>query len=181
LEFRRVLFRSWGEGGIGKTTLAAEVARALNSDYNQRIVWTSAEKRADFTYSTFLDEIALRFNRNELLRLAVEPKTSEVEMLVAEAPTLVVLDNFETISPDEARFCAEFLAHRIACSGLITTREQITGTRNIRIDAMSPTEGEEFLERLISADPNAFVGLDRKRLMETAALNPLVMEWVVAQ
>src|SRR5260370_10561688 len=131
----------WGGGGIGKTTLAAEVARALGKAYSQRIVWTSADKRADFTYSTLLDEIALRLNRNDLLRLALEPKASEVQMLIAGAPTLVVLDNFETISPDEAKFCSEFL-----------------------IDAMSPTEGKEFLERLISqsADPNAFEGLDRE-------------------
>ena len=173
----------WGEGGIGKTTLAAEVARALIKDYGQRLVWTSADKRADFTYSTFLDEIALRLNRNDLLRLAVDPKTSEVQMLVAEATTLIILDNFETISPDEAKSCSEFLANKATCSGLITTREQVTGARNIRIDAMSRAEGKEFLERLInqSAEPSAFDGLDRERLMETAALNPLVMEWVVAQ
>lgn len=178
-----LLIALWGEGGIGKTTLAAEVARALIKDYGQRLIWTSADKRADFTYSTFLDEIALRLNRNELLRLAVEPKTSEVQMLMAEAPTLVVLDNFETITPDEAKSCSDFLAHKASCSGLITTRDRVAGARNIRIDAMSRDEAKEFLERLISqsADPNAFEGLDRERLMVTAALNPLVMEWVVAQ
>jgi hypothetical protein len=114
----------WGEGGIGKTTLAAEVARALAKAYSQRIVWTSADKRADFTYSILLDEIALRLNRNDLLRLAAEPKATEVQMLVAGAPTLVVLDNFETIEPGQAGLCAEFLAHKTSCSGLITTREQ---------------------------------------------------------
>ncbi len=177
-----LLIALWGEGGIGKTTLAAEVARALIKEHDQRLVWTSADKRADFTYSTFLDEVALRLNRNDLLRLAVGPKTSEVQMLLAETPTLVILDNFETISPDEAKSCSDFLAHKASCSGLITTREQITGARNIRIDAMSPAEGKEFLEKLISqADSDAFVGLNRERLMATAALNPLVMEWVVAQ
>ena len=59
-----LLIALWGEGGIGKTTLAAEVARALIKNYGQRLVWTSADKRADFTYSTFLDEIALRLNRD---------------------------------------------------------------------------------------------------------------------
>lgn len=173
----------WGEGGIGKTTLAAEVARGLRIEYNQRIVWTSADKRSDFTFSTFLDEIALRLNRNDLLRLAVEPKATEVQILIAGAPMLVVLDNFETISPDEATSCSNFLADKASCSGLITTRHQVAGARNVRIDAMSLDEGKEFLKRLIeqSADPSAFVGLDRERLMETAALNPLVMEWVVAQ
>src|SRR5207237_1263932 len=125
-----VLIALWGEGGIGKTTLAAEVARALMKDYELRLVWTSADKRADFTSSTFLDEMALRLNRNDLLRLAVGPKTSEVQMLLAEAATLIILDNFETITPDEAKSCSDFLAHKTTCSGLLTTREQVTGARN---------------------------------------------------
>src|SRR2546423_795853 len=42
------LLSLWGPGGIGKTTLAAEAARALSESYKQRIVWVSADGRADF-------------------------------------------------------------------------------------------------------------------------------------
>lgn len=173
----------WGEGGIGKTTLAAEAARSLIKDYGQRILWTSAEKRADFTYSTFLDEIAVRLDRNDVLRLAIGPKANEVQMMLAEAPTFVVLDNFETMSSDEAKSCAEFLKNSATCTALITTRQKIAGAHNHWIDAMSRDEAKEFLSRLIdqSGNPSAFHNLDRARLMQTAALNPLVMEWIVAQ
>ena len=41
---KNLLIALWGEGGIGKTTLAAEVARALMKDYDLRLVWTSADK-----------------------------------------------------------------------------------------------------------------------------------------
>lgn len=78
--------------------------------------------------------------------------------------------------------CAEFLAKHSSCAALITTREMVNGARNIWIDAMSPSEALEFLERLIrQSGSNAFVDLDRQRITQVAAANPLVMEWVVAQ
>ncbi|HYY57088.1 MAG TPA: TIR domain-containing protein, partial [Pyrinomonadaceae bacterium] len=49
-----------GPGGIGKTTLAAEAARALKEVFGGRIVWSSAEKRTDFTLSTLLDDISIQ-------------------------------------------------------------------------------------------------------------------------
>ena len=48
---------------------------------------------------------------------------------------------------------------------------------------MSPEEAAEFLTRLIDNTGNAqaFEGLDRDHIRQSAAANPLVMEWVVAQ
>jgi TIR domain/NB-ARC domain len=48
----------WGAGGVGKTTLAAEVARTLRDEFSHRVVWVSADSRTDLPFSTFLDEIA---------------------------------------------------------------------------------------------------------------------------
>ncbi|OLE54147.1 MAG: hypothetical protein AUG51_09960 [Acidobacteria bacterium 13_1_20CM_3_53_8] len=177
------LLSLWGPGGIGKTTLAAEAARALSESYKQRIVWVSADGRADFTFSTFLDEIARQLNHDDALRLAIEPKTAEVQALISSAPTLVVLDNFETISNDEGKRCAEFLGQKSPHPALITTRQRVEGAYNILIDAMSPEEAREFLERLIqqSPDPQVFTPSMRERIIQTAAANPLVMQWIVAQ
>ncbi len=55
---RSQLIVLWGEGGIGKTTLAAEAARELFAVFANRILWTSADGREDFTLLTLLDEIA---------------------------------------------------------------------------------------------------------------------------
>ena len=177
------LIALWGEGGIGKTTLAAEASRALSADYQQRVVWVSADKRADFLFSTFLDEIATRLNRPDVLKLAIVHKIAEVQSLIAAQPTLVVLDNFETIASEERERCAEFLEHQSPHAALITTREMVMGARNILIDAMSPAEAKEFLSRLVkqSPEPNAFVGLQLEQIIQVAAANPLAMEWVVAQ
>lgn len=173
----------WGEGGHGKTTLAAEAARALSEAFKQRIVWASADRRADFTFSTLLDEIAAQLNRSDLRQLAVEPKAAEVQSLIASAPTLVVLDNFETINAIEGQRCIEFLAEHSPYPALITTRQKVGGAYNISVDVMTLEEAKDFLARLIrdAGNKSAFAGSKDALIIEAAKRNPLVMQWVVAQ
>ncbi len=174
----------WGDGGHGKTTLAAEAARALKEVFKERIIWVSAEKRADFGFSTLLDEIAQKLGRNDLLKYALEPKKAEVQALLASAPTLVVLDNFETVAPDaEQKLCAEFLAQDSPSPALITTREWLAGAKNIPLEKMTPAEANKLLELLI-AEANieqVIVGLNRDLIIQAADRNPLVLEWIVGQ
>lgn len=172
-----------GEGGVGKTTIAAEVARSLMDKFSGRIVWASAEKRADFTLSTILDEIAIQLGDPSPMTLAIEQKENVVCELIAEAPALIVLDNFETVSPAEQSACVSFLRERVPCSSLITSRQQIPSTPNIRVDGMTPEEAEEFLGKLIfqMQDPLIFSDSVRQQIIETAEARPYVMEWVVAQ
>jgi len=173
----------WGPGGVGKTTLAAEAVRNLTDSLAPRVAWASAEGRADFTLATLLDEVATQLGRSELRQLALEPKSGEVTALVAAAPTLLVLDNFETIALEEQTRCAQWLKEHAPCPALITTRDRVGVARNIAIDAMSPDEAREFLQRLIAqaADASAFEGLDRDQIVGAAGANPLVLQWVVAQ
>ncbi|HEY0319744.1 MAG TPA: tetratricopeptide repeat protein [Pyrinomonadaceae bacterium] len=173
----------WGAGGVGKTTLAAEAVKALIEDTGQRLVWTSASGRANFSFSTLLDDIAGQLGRTDLRPLALEPKEAAVRSIIAAEPTLIVLDNFETISDEEQLLCANFLANRTRCSALITTRERVDGASLIPLSAMSPGEAQEFLKRLVeqTQDAQIFAGDVRQRIYETAEANPFIMEWVVAQ
>ncbi len=103
--------------------------------------------------------------------------------LIAAAPTLISLDNFETINPEEQLLCKDFLAQRAHCSALITTRERIADTYLIPLVAMSPDEANEFLERLIrqTQDPDIYIEVNRHRILKTAEFNPLIIQWIVAQ
>lgn len=181
---KRRLVALWGAGGVGKTALAAEAARALSDDFAQRVVWVSADGREDFSLSSLLDEIARQLKYEDLRKLALESKKEQVREVVAAAPTLVVLDNFETISPEEARLCAEWLAQPVICSALITTRDRVeAAARNIVLRPMLSEEARTFLRRLVSEvhEPSAFEGLDYDRVIQTADANPLVLQWIVGQ
>jgi tetratricopeptide (TPR) repeat protein len=161
---------------------SAEAARGLEAA-GQRVVWVSADGRATFTLSTLLDDIAAQFGRTDLRPLALEPKQEAVCELIAEAPTLIVLDNFETIPPDEQPPCVNFLAERARCPALITTREAIDEARPVLLRPMQAEEGRALLDRLVgqTINPGIYTEGIRGRILETAERNPLVVQWVVRQ
>ncbi len=179
---RNQLVALWGAGGVGKTTLTAEAARGLEQA-GQRVVWVSADGRANFTLTTLLDDIAAQFGRTDLRPLALEPKEEAVRALIADAPTLVVLDNFETIPPEEQTPCIHFLSEKANCPALITTRESIDDVRSIPLRSMLADEGSALLDRLVeqTSNPDIYTEAVRGRILETAEYNPLVIQWVVRQ
>lgn len=184
-EPRRLLVL-WGQGGVGKTTIAAETVRALSGVYGERIVWASAEKRSDFDYPALLNEIAADLGRPDLAQLATGPKEQAVVRLIAEAPALVVLDNFETVAPDDKSACADFLAARAGCHTLVTTRERVAhdGARHVHVESMSDDEARQFVARWIemeAGEPRMFEGLDHGEIIRAAEARPYVLQWVLAQ
>lgn len=104
---KRQLLCLWGPGGVGKTTLAAEAARRLCQTFDERVVWISADGAPDFSFSSFLDEIAKKLGREDLRQLALQKKEGAVRALVVAKPTLIVLDNLETIEANERTRCVE--------------------------------------------------------------------------
>ena len=174
----------WGPGGSGKTTLAAEATRALADVFKHRIAWVSPLLRADLTFLTLLDEIASQLGGSDLRTLVADAKEKQVSTLIASAPTLIVLDNFETITPEEEQIkCVTFLANSASCPVLITTRTNIDEAFNIPLAAMSVGEAREFLARLgeQTRTPAKFDKIDRDHLIQKCEANPLVLQWVVRQ
>ena len=169
-----------GPGGIGKTTLAAEAARVLQAAYGGRVVWSSADGRADFTLLSLLDDIATQLGRAELRTLAPAEKAEQVRALVADA--LVVLDNYETVAEAEQRRIEAWFK-RTQCSALFTSRPRVPDTTFVPVSAMSREEATEFLERLAAQtqDPGLFTPEVCERIYQTAEANPFVMQWVVGQ
>ena len=174
----------WGAGGVGKTTLAAETARAMRDVFDGGIVWTSADGKPEYSLSTLLDDIATHLGRPDLRQLLPEQKGEAVSDALSKASdALVILDNFETIAPEQQKQCAEWLAHRASCPALITSRDEVAHARPVHILAMSLSEAREFLSRLISEAHNrtAFEALDQEQIINAADRIPLVLQWVVKQ
>jgi tetratricopeptide (TPR) repeat protein len=169
-----------GPGGIGKSTLAAQAARELQETYGRRVVWSSADGRADFMFLSLLDDIATQLGRADMRTLAPSEKEEQVRALVADA--LVVLDNYETVTEAEQKRIENWFK-RTKCSALFTSRPRIPDTVFVPVSAMSREEAAEFLEKLAgqTQDPRMFTTEVRERVYETAEANPYVMQWVVGQ
>ncbi|HWS85538.1 MAG TPA: tetratricopeptide repeat protein [Pyrinomonadaceae bacterium] len=179
----RRLVALWGAGGVGKTTLAAEAVRTIAAATGQRLIWVTADGRPNFTFTTLLDDIAAQFARTDLRPLPAGPKEEAVRALLATAPALLVLDDFETIPPEEEPLCLEFLSQSAPCSALITTRQRVEGALLLPLDTMSVSEADKFIDRLVvqTRDPDIYTESVRGRILETAESNPLVVQWVVGQ
>src|ERR1044072_480039 len=169
-----------GPGGIGKTTLAAEAARALQEAYGGRVVGSGADGRADFGLLSLLDDIATQLGRADLRTLAPAEKEEQVRALVTDA--MIVLDNYETVARAERRRVEAWFA-QARCAALFTSRVRVEGTVFIPVSAMSREEATDFLEKLTAQtqNPQLFTPEVRTRLYEMAEANPYVMQWVAAQ
>ncbi|HZI20242.1 MAG TPA: toll/interleukin-1 receptor domain-containing protein [Pyrinomonadaceae bacterium] len=176
----------WGPGGSGKTTLAAEAARALRTRFPGRLAWVSAFGRTEFSLSSLLDDIITQLAPGVARPPTPEAKEAFVRSLAAESPMLVVLDNLETVTPPEEQSrCLDFLSSCPDCPALITTRLRINrdDVTYVRLAAMEHDEAREFLRRLIdnSGRPSAFDGQDRDELITACEANPLVLQWAAGQ
>jgi tetratricopeptide (TPR) repeat protein len=180
---KRQLLALCGAGGVGKTTLAAEAVRALSDAFGRRVAWVSADGRPDFSLTTLLDEVAAQLGHPELRTLSLEQKDERLRALVAAAPTLVVLDNFETIAEAEQERCAGWLSHRADCSAVITARDEVPHAGPVNIYAMSVDEAREFVKRLVAQarHPHSFAGLDHDQIISAADRIPLVLQWIIKQ
>lgn len=170
----------WGYGGVGKTTLAAQIARS--SENEKQIVWISADGRTEISVGVLLDEIATQLGHPEVRQLPPSLKHEQTLSLLSETPSLIILDNFETLKHEYQNECLDFLKTR-EFESLITTRERLEGVRNINVFEMFEEEANSFLDRLIedSTLPNAFTGEIRQKTIEMAERNPLIMQWIVGQ
>jgi tetratricopeptide (TPR) repeat protein len=180
---RNQLVVLWGAGGVGKTAIASEAVRGLIEPFARRIAWVSADGLETFSLSTLLDGITSQLGHSDLRKLPLDLKKEQVRHLVRMAPTLIVLDNFETIDLDERIHCVHWLGKPAPCSALITTRDVIEEARNIPIEAMYPEEANDLVEQLIAQthEAKAFAKLDRDRLIRVSEANPLVLQWIVGQ
>ena len=175
----------WGRGGAGKTTLAAEAVREMSETFPDRTVWISALSHTDLTLSTLLNEIAAQLARPDLRPLPIEEKEEQVRVLIDSEPTLIVLDNLETIKIEEQKACVRFLAERAPCPALITTRSEINEdeVNNISLDRMLLEEARDLLQRLIDRTRKSerFDALNRDEIIQKTEFNPLLLRWVVRQ
>ena len=176
-----------GLEGVGKTKLAAEVARQLEADYKNCVVWSDGGKRVDYTIQSLFDDIAMQLGHGGLRLLAPDVKEERVRALVARQPTLVVLDNYEAIVAEELSHIDEFFEDA-RCSVLYVSLRKKKGDRNaditdIRVPPMYRDESDNLIQGLLelTQNPELFTEDIRLRIYEVTEGRPALIEWIVKQ
>jgi hypothetical protein len=99
-----------GLGGIGKTALALEITHQNGvKKHFPHIIWESSKQEEliggsihntgphSLTLNSLLDHIAKYFGNDEIIKIKdIEKKKLEVQKLLQDNPTLIILDNMET-------------------------------------------------------------------------------------
>src|SRR5262249_24916733 len=113
-----------------------------------------------------------------------------VRMMLSKAPSLVVLDNFETVQPEAQTACLSFLADSAFCTVLLTTRDSLSIEQdgvniavNVVVEAMTKDEASQFVDRHAALVDNteAIASIGYDAVIQAADGNPHLMQWIVAQ
>lgn len=171
----------WGKGGVGKTTLGKEIARQWKKEYGGRVVFSNAAKKVDYTRESLLKHIFEQLRGSEE---QTRPQTEEAEAhaLVAQSPTLILIDTYERVMPD-ARECIMEWLEEARCVALFTSHERVDHTTNITVTSMSVDEAHELIRRLFSNSsvPDKFNEDISRRVSEAARRRPILIEWLESQ
>ncbi|HXR99024.1 MAG TPA: tetratricopeptide repeat protein, partial [Pyrinomonadaceae bacterium] len=173
-----------GPAGVGKSTIAAEVAREIVDLYAGRVIWLSAEKHSDFNLASMLNGIVTQLGKPELRTLNPKKKTDEVTSLLESEPSVIFVDDFEKVSKGESLRCLRFL-QRCDCATVIVSRRLLAtrdGRLAIGVTAMIRREASEFLQRLMRRSPaEPVVRNFHDILIEISKGNPLALRLLFAQ
>lgn len=156
-----------GPGGIGKTRLATEVAQRLSEGGTVRVAFASLAE---------VSEPEL-WAREVLAQLRIDPpaEADAVHYLVstlADAPTILVLDNLETVLPEAADQIAKLVAGSRTLRVLATsvTPARVPGEAIVTVGPLEIGEaGSLMLDAFRTHKPTATVTGDIERDLETIA------------
>jgi predicted ATPase/class 3 adenylate cyclase len=139
-----------GPGGVGKTRLAVEAGRAVQSDFadRARFVDLAAVSRPEDVPSAIVQALAI-------VSVSGEISEQAVTRFLGAKDLLLVLDNFEHVLP-AARFVSELL---VACPGvtvLATSREPLA----LHAEQRYPVAPLALPQRATSEDATTLTGVE---------------------
>jgi hypothetical protein len=193
--------RTWGVlidgmGGIGKTSLALEAAY-LAVGFDTRIYLSAKQReltpggersRADFAltnYVSILNELAHALGEGDIAKQPESERPRAVRRALENRKALMVLDNLEVFDGTERDRVFQFLDELPgSCKAIVTSRRRDDiGARSIRLGQLSPDAALKLIETLAENNDrlNRTSLADRRRLIEAAGGNPLLVQWIAGQ
>jgi len=184
-----------GMGGIGKSALAIEVShRCIENDLFEAVIWISAKESIltlhgiepiipeAKTLSDILITIGTSLGNPTIGNLSIQEQIKRAYNLLARQTTLLVLDNFESLSKEEQREIVDFLRKSpMTLKIMITSRERVSEGQVIRLPGLSVEESNALLE-WDAQQKNIHLTRDQsKHLVNFTGGLPLALLWVQGQ
>jgi len=184
-----------GIGGVGKSALAIEVSyRCLENELFDAVIWISAKESILTLYgiesiipeakslSDILITIGSSLGNDTIGNLSMQDQIKKAYQLLARQTTLLVLDNFETLSKSEQAGILDFLRRSpTTLKIVITSRERVAEGQIIRLQGLSLEESNALLE-WDSQQKNIQLTADQnKYLTDLTGGLPLALLWVHGQ
>ncbi|HLO15271.1 MAG TPA: NB-ARC domain-containing protein, partial [Anaerolineales bacterium] len=184
-----------GIGGVGKSTLAIEVShRCMESDLFEAVIWISAQESIltlhgiepvipeAKTLADILITIGTNLGNPTIGNLSIQDQIRRAYNLLARQTTLLILDNFESLSKNEQRDILDFLRRSpITLKVIITSRERVSEGQVIRLQGLSFEESNALLE-WDAQQKNIHLTKDQSTyLVNLTGGLPLALLWVQGQ
>lgn len=188
-----------GPGGIGKTTLALEVANRylkghahLGDSRFDALVWASAKEtvmigdkflpRAGLlrTLDDVYRAIAITLGRESILSAPMEERNERIRQALAQQRTLLVIDNLDSVI--DAHVVAFISEVTNPTKVLATSRHRIDFSHSVHLVGMTEPEGLELVyneSRLRRVSD--LLREDASRLVSYTGGVPLAIRWAVGQ
>jgi LuxR family glucitol operon transcriptional activator len=184
-----------GIGGVGKSTLAIEISyRCIENDLFESVIWISAKESIltlhgiepvipeAKTLSDILITIGTSLGNPTIGNLSIQDQIKRAYNLLSRRTTLLVLDNFESLSRNEQRDVLDFLRRSpITLKVIITSRERVSEGQIIRLQGLSFEESHALLD-WDAQQKNIHLTQDQsKYLVDLTGGLPLALLWVQGQ
>src|SRR5574341_1261712 len=184
-----------GIGGVGKSTLAIEIShRCIENDLFEAVIWISAKETVltlhgiepvipeAKTLSDILITIGTNLGNPTIGNLSIQDQIKRAYNLLSRRTTLLVLDNFESLSKTEQRDILDFLRRSpITLKVVITSRERVSEGQVIRLQGLSFEESNALLD-WDAQQKNIQLTKDQSRhLIDLTGGLPLSLCWVQGQ
>jgi LuxR family glucitol operon transcriptional activator len=184
-----------GIGGVGKSALAIEVShRCLEADLFESVIWISAKESILTLHgiepiipeakslSDILITIGTSLGNPTIGNLSIQDQIRRAYNLIASRTTLLILDNFESLSKNEQADILDFLRRSpITLKIIITSRERVAEGQIIRLQGLSFLESNALLEWDAQQKNIQLTSDQNKYLVDLTGGLPLAMLWVQGQ
>ncbi|GAB4455060.1 MAG: hypothetical protein Kow0070_02670 [Anaerolineales bacterium] len=184
-----------GIGGVGKSALAIEVShRCVEEELFESVIWISAKESVLTLHGVepiipeaksltdILITIGAALGNPTIGNLSLQEQIRRAYNLLARRTTLLILDNFESLSRKEQHDILEFLRRSpITLKVIVTSRERVAEGQIIRLQGLSEEESAALLKWDARQKNIHLTEAQNKQLIDLTGGLPLALLWVQGQ